>query len=296
MNFETFNELIKDNVSRKMGEGYKVEINNIRKNNGLVLSGLTIKRDDTNVAPTIYLNEYYEMYENGRYTIYTAVNDILKVYEQSKKQNNFDVKFFLDFETVRPYIIHKLVNTEKNNELLNEIPHVNVFDLSIIFQVLLPETDKYDSLCTITIRNEHCRMWEIGIDDLVFSARCNTPRLLPYSMKSVSAAIREMGIELYSDIVDNSLRVITNDKQVNGACAMLDKSFLRECAENIGSSYYILPSSIHECLLLPDDGSIGANDLKEMVQEINDSELSIEEILSYSVYYFDKETDRLSVL
>lgn len=301
MKFETFKEIIRENVSCKLGDGYKVTLNDIRKNNGLILTGLTIRRDDTNVAPTIYINEYYELYKYGRCTIYEAVDGILKTYERNKKQDNFNIKFFLDFETVRPRIIHKLVNTERNKDLLNEVPNVQFLDLSIIFQILLSDDTYPGGTATITIHNEHCKLWGIGVDDLVFSARRNTPKLLPYTAKDIGTVISELHVlcnepDTYRYSTDADMIVTTNTRMTNGSCVMLDKDFLRECAENIGSSYYILPSSVHECLLLPDDGIISVTELKDMVQETNDTEVEPEDILSYSVYYFDKENDRLSVL
>lgn len=298
MKFETFKEIIRENVSCKMGEGYRVTLTDVRKNNGLILAGLTIRRDDTNIAPTIYLNGYYELYKNGRYTIYTAVNDIIEAYERNKERGDFNIKFFLDFETVRPRIIHKLVNTERNKELLSEVPHAKFLDMSIIFQVLVAEDD-LDGMATITIRNEHCKVWGVGVDELVFSARQNTPRLLPYTAKDIKSEIRELGaeLEIYDSIAGDDIVVISNAKKIGGACAMLDRKFLKECANNIGGSYYILPSSIHECLLVQADGDMaGVDDLKNMVREMNNSEVDLEDILSDSVYYFDNETGRLSVL
>lgn len=304
MNFELFKNIVKDNVSRKMGNEYKVTLNEIRKNNGIMLTGLAIMEEGSNISPTIYLDKYYEMYQNGRYTIYTAVNDIIRVYKENEVKSPVDVKFFLDFETVRPHIIHKLINTERNQELLKEIPNTKFLDLSIIFQVLLPENDNIHGFSTITIRNEHCKQWEIGIDELVFAARRNMPRLLPYTarnMQSVLTELLEMPIETNIDddilnIVGSKIVVLSNVKNTNGGTVLLDKNFLRECSDNIDSSYYILPSSIHEVLAIPDDDTMDVDALKDMVKTVNDTEVTKEEILSYSVYYFDRENDRLSVL
>lgn len=304
MNFELFKDIIKDNVSRKMGNEYKVTLTDVKKNNGLVLTGLIIRKDDSNIAPTIYLNEYYELYKMGRYTIYTAVNDIIKVYKENELKSPVDVKFFLDFETVRPHIIHKLINTERNQELLKEVPHVSFLDLSIIFQVLLPENDGIEGFATITIRNEHCKVWEIGTDELVFAAKRNTPRLLPNTATPVSEVLAKlMGTDTISDndstmldFIGTSFIVLSNERNINGGSVMLDKNFLRKCSDNIDGNFYILPSSLHEVLILKDDGIMNAESLKEMVKSVNDTELNPEDILSYSVYYFDRENDRLSVL
>ena len=296
MNFELFKNIVKDNVSRKMGNEYKVTLNTVRKNNGIVLTGLTIMKEGSNISPTIYLDEYYELYKVGRYTIYTAVNDILKIYKENEIKNPIDVKFFLDFETVRPRIVHKLINTERNQELLKDIPHVNFLDLSIIFQVMMPENDNITGLATITIQNEHCKVWEIGIDELIFAARQNTPRLLPNTARSMQSVLTELLERNTLTENDIDILVLSNEKNINGGSVMLDKNFLRDCSDNMNGSYYIIPSSIHELLALPDTGAMHADELKEMVKEVNDTALEPGDILSYSVYYFDREKDELSVL
>lgn len=303
MTFELFKKIVTDEVARKMGNDYRVTLRNVRKNNDILLSALVISENGTNLSPTIYLNEYYESYNNCERTINAIANNIIKVYNNIKKKENFDVKLFMDFEKVRPRIIHKLINTERNRELLQEVPSVPFFDLSIIFQILLPNTYE-QNLATITITYEHCKLWEIDIDELVFAARRNTSQLLPYVSKDIDSVISELlsvSGETLSDVGINDtsehiMYVLSNVKKTNGATVLLDKNFLRKCSDDINSSYYILPSSIHECLLIPDNHLVNVNELKNMVESVNNSEVREDEILSYSVYYFDRDNDRLSVL
>lgn len=296
MKFEMFKEMVKENIIRKMGNDYEVILNDVLKNNDTILTGLTIRKNDINIAPTIYLDNYYKMYQEGRYTIYTIVNEIINTFEENKMEKSFDAKFFLDFETVQPRIVHKVINKECNKELLKTVPYADFLDLAIIFQVVVTEASFGHGMATITIRHDHCKLWGIGIDELIFAARRNTPK---YMVSRANAMQNLLGnlLDLDDDLsIPMDILILTNDKQINGANVILDKNFLRECSDTIGNSYYILPSSIHELLAIPDNGFIDVCDLKEMVRQVNDTTVKDDEILSYSVYYFDRENDRLSVL
>ena len=298
MNFEVFKEILKNNIAVKLGNEYDVVFKDVIKNNGVMLTGVSILKKGTDIASVIYINEYYDMYKSGKKAIYTIVDDIIRLYKKNMPEKSVhDVRFFLNFDTVQPRIIHKVINTEKNQELLKDVPHIDFLDLSIIFQIMLPNDDYFG---TIMIRNEHCKIWEIGIDELVFAARRNTPKLLPNVCRNLEFLIEDNKEEIDSDFMRGEsvtgVLILSNDRFTNGASVILDKNFLRECSDRMNSSYYILPSSIHEVLAIPDDGLINTADLKDMVKTVNDTEVNEEEILSYSVYYFDMVNDRLSVL
>lgn len=300
MNFEVFKEILKNNIAVKLGNEYDVVFKDVRKNNGVMLTGVSIIKKGTNMAPIIYINGYYDMYKNGRYTIYAIVSEIIKLYKETMAKNKINsTRFFLDFDTAEPYIIRKLINTEKNRELLEDVPHIDFLDLSIIFQVMLPDDIYFE---TITIHNEHCKIWEIGIDELIFAARRNMQRLLPNVCRNIEFFIEELTSKSDSKdyfVKDNNVSgilVLTNERHINGASAMIDRNFLRECSDKINDSFYILPSSVNELLAVPDNGHINTNELRDLVKTINDTEVDEEDVLSYSVYYFNMENDRLSVL
>lgn len=74
MEFTYFTTLVREEVERRTGDCYKVRLNDVTKNNGVVLRGLTVTQDDSNISPTIYLNNYYEEYMKGRATLLNVVN------------------------------------------------------------------------------------------------------------------------------------------------------------------------------------------------------------------------------
>ena len=75
----------------------------------------------------------------------------------------------------------------------------------------------------------------------------------------------------------------------SGAGVLAYQDFMDQAAEKIGGDFYVIPSSIHEILLVPDNGEVQAEGLKEMVQEVNATEVSPEEKLSDNVYHYDSK-------
>lgn len=301
MNLKAFEELVKENVSIRLGSRYEVTINKITKNNDTILSGLTIRQGDLNISPTIYLNEYYEGYENGRYTLYSIVNHIIETYKKNKTDKSVDMKFFLDFDSVRPFIVHRIINTERNKDFLKDVPHVEFLDLSIVFMAIINGYANYkDGLASITVTNSHCKIWEIGIDELIFTARQNTPRLMPATLKTMDEILMKAKASGAEDIptsaYGSNMMVVSNNYGLYGASTMLDKNYLRDLSDAFGSNYYILPSSIHELIVLVDNFGTYSEELKEVVRSINATMVDPVEVLSDSVYYFDRENDRLLVL
>ncbi|MBR3736039.1 MAG: hypothetical protein IKN07_09160, partial [Lachnospiraceae bacterium] len=68
MNFEEFTQYVKDNIKDFLPEKYadaEVDLQEIMKNNDEKLTGLVIRTEDSNITPTIYLNQYFKEYENG---------------------------------------------------------------------------------------------------------------------------------------------------------------------------------------------------------------------------------------
>ena len=296
MEFNNFTELVQKEIAKKVGENYHVKLNDVMKNNGVVLRGITLMQDDSNISPTIYLNPYYDAYENGDSTLETVIDDVLETYEQNKIVCNIDMKFFLNYEAVKSRIIFKLINTEKNRELLEDIPHIPFHDLSIVFQYLVSGEQFRNA--TILIRNVHIKLWKVNTRDLYECALENTPLLQGYEladMKTILGEYYPSGVIDDEEIEDMQqevpMYVLSNKSRVNGAACILYKDLLKDFAMAVDKDLYILPSSTHEVILLPSDGTQESAQLKAMVQEVNRTQVDEKEVLSDSVYYYDRKKD-----
>lgn len=308
MEFTSFKTLVRDEVAKRTGEQFHVRINDVTKNNGVVLSGITMLQDDNNISPTIYLNKYYEAYENGDITLRCIVDEVLDTYERNKVNQSVDMRFFMNYERIKDRIIFKLIHAERNKELLKDIPHIRYLDFAVVFQCLI--SDEMFGNATIMIHNAHLKIWEITENELYEKAIKNTPVLQRYDIKTMKDVLCEMMLleemegkeilnknEYIEDLQDATpMYVLSNRTKVQGASCILYPNILKDFASAVKSDFYILPSSVHEVILLPAQGDEDKEGLKRMVCEVNETQVEREEVLSDSVYYYSQEKGELSIL
>lgn len=300
MKIEDFMEKVKNSVIEKLGKEYQVTVCKSDKNNGVVCTGLRVQKNDCSVAPLIYLDEHFRQYKNGNTTLSSIVKYVVK--ESRKKSPCVDIQQYLIYENIRKNVVYRLVNTESNRDLLEDIPHLEFLDLSIIFRCTVAQEDIGPA--SILIHNVHMKLWDITIQELYQDAVMNTPRLEEYEIKSMTEVMREImteensdgsGQDAYMEEFSDSvpLYVLSNKNRIEGAGCMLYPDLMKDFSDTIGSSFYIIPSSVHECLLLPPKEDVQGGEIKNMIKEINDTQVSIEERLSYSLYYYDKDMGRI---
>ena len=308
LNLEEFQEYVKLNLRDYLPENEKgavIRTSNVTKNNGLVVHGVTVMPEGSNIAPNIYLDDYFKQYQEGR-DLDEIMDKVALVtvgnLRAPEAYNNFG-KDFQNFEYVRDKIIMVAVNTEKNVELLSQIPHTEIQDLSAVYKVYLGNID--DGYGTVTIRNEHMKMWDVTTEELHELALANTREILPVTVQSMNEVMRDMfGQDGMPDEIaeamfaempaDQQMYVITNKQKVNGAASMFYEDVLSGLSERIGTDLYILPSSLHEVIAVSTNMGTPAT-LAEMVQEVNAGQVAPEEQLSDHVYHFDAMTKELSL-
>jgi hypothetical protein len=297
MTYQEFKQHIQTTIQTQLGQSVNVTLQDIVKNNNTHLDGLTILSDQYNLSPTIYLNYYYRQYENGK-SVAEICQDILQTYEANRPSTNIDVSFFTDYNKVKSRIVFKLINYEKNLSLLQDVPHYRFLDLAIVFHCLLNADSQ--GTATILIHNHHLALWNITSDDLYALAISNTPRLLSYDLRNMTDVLKELFQQsdaLQSDSVEPlcSMYVLSNQQKLNGSACILYQGLLKGFADHLGCDLYILPSSIHEVLILPSTDQLPHPELSDMVREVNMTQLSREEILSDHIYYFSRETSQLTM-
>lgn len=311
MTYQEFKSHIMETAQNALGPDVTVAIHDILKNNDTHLDGLTVLSNNSNISPTIYLNHYYRQYEKGR-PLTDICKELLAACRENLPEGSIDISFFTCYDKVKSNIIFKLVNYEKNREMLTEVPHFRFLDLAVIFSCLL-QTDSGGS-ATILIHNQHLSYWNITKDDLYALAFLNTPRLLQYDLRNMTDILKELtdgSEELPEDTFFSPcpMYMLSNRSKLNGSACLLYRDLLKNFADRLNSDLYILPSSVHEVLIIPAAsktfsdmrGSCGeAADasyraLSDMVKEVNATQLSPEDILSDHVYYFSRESCRLTM-
>lgn len=291
MMYELFIEKVVEAVKNEVGTGFDVTVNKVTKNNNLVLDGLVIKATDTNIAPTIYLNGYYERYEDGAMNLDAVVDSIIDTYSRHNSVT-FDVSTFADFDAVKNRICYKLVNTASNKKFLEDVPHRQLFDLSIVYYVMVSVED--GATGSILIHNNHLNFWDVTENDLYEYASINTSKILPAGIKSMFDTLSEMvDMEDFCN-TDDFMYVLTNKEKLQGASTILYPDVLSAFADRKNANLWLLPSSIHEWIIVCDDGNMNRETLSEMIQEVNGSQLAPDEVLSDHPYYYNRTTKVLS--
>ena len=323
MEYQEFLSYMKKCVADFMGENFRVTINHVIKNNGIVLDGIVIMEKDHNISPTIYMEPFYKSYIDGGDAA-DIVKEIVRIYETHVPCSRMDVQFFKDIEMVRKKIVYRLVNYEKNEELLMNVPHRRFLDLAVVYHCLVVSEETGNA--SILVQNDHLKMWGITEEELFAEAEENTGRLLRAEILDMRATMNEilqldvlrlmkklkMDAEhgfgrqeqlieefssFLSEMTDNQstdeMYILTNHLKMNGASCMMYPGVLKEFAEKIDANLYILPSSVHEVLLVPYREEEDAADLNRMVVNSNRKEIDQQDVLSDSIYYYDRNTDEI---
>jgi len=286
---------IMETVKHLLGDEYIVSTNKVTKNNGLILTGLTIGRKGYNIASTIYINGFFDLYNAG-IPISAIADKIVRVYEENAVSQQFDISFIDDFNATRNKIIFQLVNTERNAALLESIPSVPFLDLSIIFKIY--HYNNSLGAATTTITNKLMASWKVDTDTIYEAAMANTPVLQEYTLCSMSDVLAELmpEIDIQGTMADIDMFVLTNKEKFCGCGCILYPHVLDDFACKVmDTDFFILPSSRHETILtsaLKKDADM----LRQMVKEINATNVSQEDFLSDNIYYYSKETKKITMI
>ena len=294
MTYNTFKEQILAGIRTRLPLA-SLSIQPVIKNNNILLDGLTIMEDGTNLSPTLYLNYYYDTYQDGT-DLSSIIEAMLRTYDSNKPHGKIDTSFFTDYQNVKPRIVYKLIHYEKNRHLLSDLPHFRYLDLAIVFYCLVSSSTSGSA--TILIRNEHLRFWNISPDQLFATAKENTPKLLTYELRNMNELMAELlntvppsdALAEKKDASPCPMYVLTNQNKLNGASCILYEHLLELFADRLGADLYILPSSVHEVILIPATSDTSFAELSRMVKEVNETQVSPEEILSDHVYYFSRNS------
>lgn len=299
MRLEEFAEEVLKGVEEKVGGSLEVRIVPGAKNNGITLTGITASKHEGKGGVCIYLDNYYEGYCDGRITLGWIAEDVYgKLMEHCNDLDGVDMGVLWDWEAAKGRIRAKLVNREMNRELLKKVPYREFLDLAVIYYVTvegLPEGVNG----AFTVSDGNMEMWKKEEDDLcqmaVSNMRLDGEPVFEDMEKVIRSMVPEEIPDLAVGIPKFRFYVLTNPQKVFGAVELLDGSTLKEIGDKLGSDYMVLPSSLHESIILPVDGRISYQELADIVTDINRNVVSIVERLSDHVYLYERKEGALRI-
>ena len=293
MNITSFTNQIVQLLQKELGDTYQISLRKVTKNNGVTLTGIVAKREDFNSFPTIYIDDYYDQ-DAGEEELLSITRNMADRLRQADVNQTLDINEFIDFSRAKHKISFKLINTDMNRKLLKDIPSRPFFNLSIVYYYLL-EKDSFEGNASILIRNSHMDTWEVNEEEIYEAAYYNAPRLLPPMLQSMDELLDgAFPGESFEDLIP--MYVLTNREKLFGASCILYPDALKKFAQSVNSDLYVLPSSIHETILLPQNSELNPEAFLDIVTEINHSQVEEEEVLADSVYFYNKKEDALYLL
>lgn len=302
MSFEEFTENILQEIRVRADGVFHVKKHDVTKNNNVKQSGIAVVKEGTDIGPCVYLDELYREYESDGMKFDEIVDEVYRLilkYEEDTPE--VDISGFRNWETVRRDVYAKLINAEQNKEQLGEIPHRMFLDLAVVYYAVARDHERED-IGTILIHNEHMEIWGQEEANLYQTAMRNMRADGKADFAGIETVVRRMlqgttfSDEEGKELPGTNMYILTNHRRRFGAAEILDKKTLRMIADQVGDGFIVLPSSLHETIVLPPKEEAEYGRLADMVREVNDTQVDVEERLSYHVYVYSRAEETLRIV
>lgn len=279
-------EHFKDNLDASFDCSIKLE--KVARNNGRLLDVLSVTSPKQGAYPMIYVKEYYEMLCEG-----VSIDKIMNMINQSFKKNHNKIPqtgyVMGELEDIKHKIYYRVINYKMNQTLLQDSPYTKILDLAFTYRIVMYTGGI--GIASYAIKNEDLSRWNISLEELHEIALQNTSKLFPVEISAIEAC---MGLD--EKHFHAGLYVMSNEDHINGATCGFYEGELQKFADKLESDLYMIPSSIHEWLLLATTTSITTSHMYEMVREGNSTVTNEGDILSYSVYHYSRETREITIV
>lgn len=295
---------VTDRIRNKMGSTCEVQIKSITHNNGQQLTGILFKKNGKE-SPLIYLEKYYNQYADGRMSIVEIVDEIIRIQGDGGIQELIGIGGLVDYEAIQSKIRLKLVNYEANKARLKGMPHVQFLDLAIIFYIEIDSNSQ--RILTAAVEHHHLEIWGIEKERVYKDALYNMRACCPARIKPVMSVIKDLEEENDGNLdmvmsdedisYEQGFWIMTTKSGIQGASTLIHGDGLKKFAQLNRDNIVILPSSIHEVMLIS-QRLVNENYeyLSHMVEEVNRNEVLREDRLSNSIYLYNRKEDSITIV
>ena len=309
MREKEFMEMAKQEILRQLPEdvrnGLSLKEVEVVKINDQKNHGFCFQKDGSKASPTLYLDQAYDLFRHGA-SLERLMGDVTRAYLENIGRGNDPAEPDLSFDNIRDKLSLRLVETKRNREYLLDKPHLDVGNgLALICDLQL---SRNMSECWRTVVNNGIAEAN-GYDknELFQEAIRSAVKIDPPEMKDLQDVVfgdkdgRNLLSGTDAPLKDNAgsiepIYLISSRSRQFGAAAFFYPGVKEQAADILGEGYTVLPSSLHEVLLVPDSSQIPVRDLQNMVKETNRSQVEPKDILSDNIYHFDNFQGKLSTI
>lgn len=282
--FDCYIENVKMKAGEIFGNGFEIEAVNTQKNNGVTKHGVTVRTRGSATSPVFYMEDYFAR----KVSVEDVVADMVRIMENQPTLEGLNPDELVEFEKMRDYVRFRLINYEDNRKLLERIPYKDVLDLAKVYYLEIGV--KENQRGTIMINSKHMEIWGISLEELDRIAEINMKQRKPAVIKTMGEIIRELfDVQLFKEETEK-FYVATSKDMMYGASVLIYDNLFDKLSEKLNCDLFIIPSSVNELIIVPDNGVWNKEDIKNCIFSINREEVAREERLSDSLYYFNRKT------
>ncbi len=300
MDFEEFREKLKEDLAERLfdrtGDDYEISSSSVNKLQNAGYEGISVRKEGEAIGINLDVADFYKAIEEGNAgydAVLDKVTDIaIRGFESAPA---FNVSELGNYDVMKEHLSMQVVATERNADMLATIPHKEIEDMSVVCRFIV-STDQ-EGIGSILVTNQILQSMKVLEEQLFADAMKYAPDLRPTEIKGMADVLAEMmGIDVSE--LDNQfggamgqpeipMYVATTQDKTNGAGIIAYPGFMEMAAEKVGGDFFLLPSSVHEVILIPDKGNADYRELENMVKEVNATQVEPKDQLSDHVYHYD---------
>ena len=301
-------EEVRNQFTAEEQAGLIIDLQTVQKQNHQELVGLTVRQTDSNVAPCFYMNEAKIRYEHGE-SMQVLAAEIKRAYLESlslippAKMMEMDLR---DYDKIKDQITMRLLDIRRNEAFLQDKPYQDAGNgLALTFDIRLKQ--QTGDFYSVTINNRMLEDLGCSKEDLMLQAnenawKINTPVFCSMQSKLTGGLFGDTSGNYLEDphVISpqekEAMYILSNEDMTMGAASLFVEPVQKQIAWLLNEGYYVLPSSIHEVLIVPESSDMDVQDICSMVREANRSVVNEPDVLSDFVYHYDPERDVLQTI
>ena len=290
MDYREFMEQVKKDLPERLSgvlEGATVDTTQVDKLQGRSYEGLSIAPEGSIIGLTMDLQPYFQMFNDGisyENIVEQIADRAAGAYADRPAVTAEDIG---NYEAVKDTLMIQLIGREGNEEMLQTIPHHSIEDMEIVYRFHVQDTEL--GMASALVTNSMLERYGITAEQLKQDAFVSAVSHDPFEIKTMAEVLNElMGAEIIPEDA-MPMYVASNKERIHGAGVIAYPEFMEEAAKRLGGDFYVLPSSIHEVILIPDTPDVSALELQGIVQSVNVEQVAPEERLSDHIYHYDSK-------
>lgn len=285
MDYKEFVSRMKDDIQQAF-PGASITETHVDKLQGQSYDGITVTPEGGRMGVSLDLTPYFDLVDGG--TDYADVLDHItgKLETEMSQMPEVSSERLRDYGSMKEHLVMQIVGQAGNEEMLSNVPHKEMEDMAVVYRFDMGES--HMGSMSVLITNSMMGNYGITAEQLHQDALEAAPLNRPPVIKGMGEVLAEM-MGMPAPDTPDFLYVATTPDKVQGAAVIAYPGFLDEAAQKLGGDFAVLPSSVHEVLLVPDDGKTDMSAFKQMVLQINSAEVLPEDRLTDNAYHYDSK-------